>query len=273
MKNRNKTSVFFIILTMALVLATGCTGTDTPAAEATEQSGGEAMSGKENGMAVSNLTEDEKRLLTGAFGEEKRIEEGRLFSYQREALDQLRAGESYLKERYPDRDFQIQSLSPADRFRSWAEIRFKDSGSPLCLVKVFPLENGTVFRCEDNFYGYLVEENYDAMIEQILEETGCPARAYTVFLSTAGEGLPAEPSVEELLAFDPNLRRQTALYVSGSVPDESIRETVQKTLLEKKLYGDYWIYFTGGDITGDIRDLEAEKGEWDSLLFSCIMRD
>ena len=79
--------------------------------------------------------------------------------------------------------------------------------------------------------------------------------------------------MEELLAFDPNLRRQTALYVSGSVPDESIRETVQKTLLEKKLYGDYWIYFTGGDITGDIRDLEAEKGEWDSLLFSCIMRD
>ena len=26
-------------------------------------------------------------------------------------------------------------------------------------------------------------------------------------------------------------------------------------------------------ITGRIRDLEAEKGEWDSLLFSCIMRD
>lgn len=231
------------------------------------------MSGKENGMAAGNLTEDEKRLLTGAFGEEKRIEEGRLFSYQREALDQLRAGESYLRERYPGRDFRIESLSQADRFRPWAEIRFKDSGSPLCLVRVFPSEDGKEFRCEDNFYGYLVEESYDAMIEQILEESGCTARAYTVFLSTAGEGLPADASVEDLLAFDPDLNRQTALYVSESVPDESIRDTVKKILLEKKLYGDYWIYFTGGDITGDIRDLEAEKGEWDSLLFSCIKSD
>ena len=98
------------------------------------------MSGKENGMAVSNLTEDEKRLLTGAFGEEKRIEEGRLFSYQREALDQLRAGESYLKERYPDRDFQIQS----DMFSHFR--RLQADGNQVELAKQFGILQGAQFK-------------------------------------------------------------------------------------------------------------------------------
>lgn len=273
MKNRRKTGILPVIIAAMMVLATGCTDTFTTAKEATEQAGGEAMSGVENEMSVTDLTETEKKILTDVYGEEERFEEGRLFSYQREALYQLRAGLSYLQQRYPEHEFQTESFSPGDRFRPWAELHFKDEQSPTCLVKVFPSEGGKEFVCEDNFYGYLLQESYDGRIEEILKEAGCPARSYTVFLSTAGSDLPADPSVDELLAYDPEMGRQTALYVSEAEPDEETADSMQKILLANKLYGNYWVYFTGQETTGDIKDLEAEKNQWESLTFSCFEDD
>lgn len=231
------------------------------------------MSVKGNEMSITELTETEKKILTDVFGEEERIDQGRLFSYQIEALNQLRAGTYYLQQRYPEYVFQTDSFSPASRFRPWAELHFKDEASATCLVKVFPSADGKEFTYEDNFYGYLLRESYDGGIEKILEEAGCPARSYTFFLSTAGSDLPADASVEELLAYDPNLSRQTALYVSDREPDDAIADTMRKALLAHKMYGNYWIYFTGQDTTGDIKDLEAAKSQWESLTFSCFEGD
>ena len=273
MKNWRKAGILPVIIAAMMVLLTGCTDSFTAAEENSEQTGGEAMSGEENGMSVTDMTETEKKILIDVFGEEQRLEEGKLFSYEREALDQLRAGESYLQQRYPEYMFQTESFSPADRFRPWAELRFRDELSPTCLVKVFPSEDGTEFVCEDNFYGYLVQESYDSGIEEILEKAGCPARSYTVFLSTAGSNLPVDPSVEELLAYDPELGRQTALYVSASEPDDEIVDSMQKALLVHKMYGNYWVYFTGQDTTGDIKELEEEKSQWESRVFSCFEDD
>lgn len=272
MKNMRITGALTLFLAVMLAMTTGCTGTGTSTAEegTSEQAGGEAMSDREYEMSITDLTEAEKKILSDTFGEEKRFEEGRLFSYQIEALEQLRAGRSYLEERYPGHAFKTESFTPADRFHPWAELRFKDEDSPICLVKVFPSQDGETFECEDNFYGYLIQESYDNRIEEILREAGCPARSSTVFLSTVGSDLSANPSVEELLFYDPELSRQTALFVSDPEPDEETVGIMQKALLVNKMYGNYWVYFTGQEMTGGIKDLEASKSQWESLTFSCF---
>lgn len=270
LKNRKRTGALTLFLAVMLALSTGCTGADKTEGETSEQAGGEAMSDKEFEMSITDLTETEKKIFTDTFGEEKRFEEGRLFSYQIEALEQLRAGVSYLENRYPSHTFVTESFTPANRFRPWAELRFKDEASPICLVKIFPSQDGKVFECEDNFYGYLIQESYDSRIEEILREAGCSARSSTVFLSTAGSDLPADPSLEELLSYDPELGRQTALFVSDSEPDDETVSTMQKALFVNKMYGNYWVYFTGQDLSGEIKDLEASKSQWESLQFSCF---
>ena len=259
-----------LFLTVVYIFISGCSETDAKTGEIVSKQEGQGTGEGQKDMGKTSMTETEKKLLIDVFGDEKRIEEGNLFSYQRHALEQLRAGEDYLESRYPEYEFQLESLNPANKFRPWAELQIKTGDSPSCLVKIIPRDNGQKFDCEDNFYGFIIRESYDERIGQILAKEECPAQSFTYFLSTAGEGLNPKATVEELIAYNPNLSRETALYTDQSVPDPELAKRMQKALTDAGMYGTYWLYFAGQESEKDIMALEKSKNSWESIVFSCI---
>ncbi|MDO5132771.1 MAG: hypothetical protein Q4D81_07295 [Eubacteriales bacterium] len=246
-----------------------CTETEVTAAEAgiTETcTGTDEMTGIE-------MTETEKKLLIDLYGEKDRIEKGDLYSYQKEALNQLRAGRNYLEQRYPTHVFTLESIDPGSRLRPWAELRFRENESRSFLAKIKPGQEGKTYVCEDNYYGYLLQEAYDARIEEILADAGFQVRSYTIFLSTIGEVLDPAATVDELLACAPKLNRETSVYVSDAVPDRSHADEMQRVLNKAGMVGSYWVYYTGQDIGMTVRELEEGKSQWESLFFSCVETD
>ena len=261
-----KKSVLMYVITVGLVVfvltscGKACGMPDAASAAKTDM--------YEDGNSAVVLTPEELRLLSDAFGEEERLKEGRLFSYQMEALSYLRDGMDYLEGRYQDRHFQYESFITANKFQPWAELRFHEGASRSCLVKIIPDEDGTV--CEDNFYGVLLGDEYDRVVEQNLAQAGFPVRSHTIFIGTLGSAFPADATVKDIALCDTAPLRQTALYVIDPVPDEALVSGIKTALDGTGLYGDYWVYFTGQDIDGSIDRLEAGKSGWESLTFCCI---
>ena len=113
-----KKSVLMYVITVGLVVfvltscGKACGMPDAASAAKTDM--------YEDGNSAVVLTPEELRLLSDAFGEEERLKEGRLFSYQMEALSYLRDGMDYLEGRYQDRHFQYESFIPANKFQPWA---------------------------------------------------------------------------------------------------------------------------------------------------------
>lgn len=262
--------VLLLFLSVIYIFISGCSETDAKTGQTVSKQEGQGTGEGQKNMGKTIMTETEKKLLIDVFGEEKRIEEGNLFSYQQHALEQLRAGEDYLERRYPEYKFQFESLNPANKLSPWAELKIRAEDSPACYVRIIPQGDGRKFVCEDNFYGYIFREKYDERIGQILAGEGCPAKSFTCFLSTADENLDLQGTVEELISYNPDLTRETALYTDQSSPDPELAKKMQNALSKAGMYGTYWLYFAGQEAEKDIRDLERNKSGWESLVFSCI---
>lgn len=218
------------------------------------------------------LTPEEREIMIDTYGEDERarFEEGRLFSYHKEALSQLREGVTYLENRYPGHDFHCTSLSPANVFRSWAEIYFKDRNSKEFLVKVIAQkEDGKftgTYKCEDLFYGQLLGKDYDAALEKLFSNEGYEVRVHANFVYTMGEEFPADASVDDLLKA--GSCPQTAFYVSGSIEDEALTDNLKAVMEKNNIDGDCWVYFAGQDVTSaNIQDLEDRKGDMPFTVF------
>lgn len=235
---------------------------------------GKADNGAENGIegeSTPAMTSEEQAVMLDTFGEDERarIEEGRLFSYQEEALIQLREGTSYIKKRYPGHDFICTSLDPANKFRTWAEVRFKEGDSREFLVKVIAQQTDghySGYICEDNFYGQILGKEYNAALEEMFADAGYKVRVYAYFLSTLGEGFPTNASVNDLIKADTS--PSTAVYVSEAVPDGVLADNLKEVMEKNHVSGDYFIYFTGTDVTSQKAEiLETEKAKYESLIF------
>lgn len=262
-------NVFRRILLLGIVAATvsGCVFMPPKQGKASDN-GSETAEGQD----IQALTPEEQEIMTDTFGEDERsrFEEGRLFSYQEEALSQLREGVSYLKNRYPGHDFHCTSLSPANVFRPWAELYFKDGDSEEFLVKVIAQkEDGKftgTYKCEDLFYGQLLGEEYDAALEKLFSDAGYEVRVHANFIYTMGEEFPAGASANDLLKARPS--PQIAFYVSGAAEDEVLADSLKSVLEENNIDGDCWVYFMGRDVTAeDIRELENDKTDVPYIVF------
>lgn len=271
---RVKVIVCRFFLLMLIVSLTGCAGMSW-----TGKKTGETVNlfeKNETGMSKKKDSQDMKeielQLLIDVFGDEQRLSRGQLYSYEKEALGQLRAGEEYLLDKYKENSFQLESFSPASKSRPWAELIFKYD-RVLFRTKIIPSEDMTSYSCEDDFYSYLIREEYDAMIEQILAQAGCTVRSYTKFLSTIGNELDSDASIDELLEYKAKLSRDTHLFVEENGSEEETAAIIQNAIKKASIYGNYWIYYTDGNTEGDIRELEERKDEWESFSFCCFEID
>ena len=261
--------IMVICLPVLTALISGCKGTNTKAEDSQIGNDGSTTGGSNRKMEKTEMTEEEKALLMDVFDDKRRIEEGDLLTYQAEALSQLRAGEEYLARKYADHVFQLESLDPANKFRPWAELYFTGDDSPLCVVKITPSGENSEYICEDNFYGFLLEEMYDSRVGKILEEAGYTAKVYTRFRSTVGSELPSKATVEELLSYNPRLSRDTDIFVTEDGTKEAMLSSIKEVIRNAGLYGSYWLFFVDS-LEDDIQTLEDNKKQWQSLTFSCF---
>ena len=97
---------------------------------------------------VYELSEDEERLLCSIFIDEKRIRSGKLYMHQAAALEELRFGTEYLKNKYPDINIVIQSFSRSNTAVDFARLIFTAGDEKKYSVKV-SRENDTFSATDD----------------------------------------------------------------------------------------------------------------------------
>lgn len=113
-----KRAIFVVSFFLAMLLI-GCRQGERPAnnAEVEEE------------MEKIELTEMEEKILCELYIDEDRIREGKLFEYQKECLEQLRFVVNYLKEKYPDVEFEILTINPKSKLNMITRVTFKETGT------------------------------------------------------------------------------------------------------------------------------------------------
>ena len=214
-----------------------------------------------------NLTNKEKELLQASFGDD-RIGDEILYDYHIVALQQLRAVETYLNEKYPDITFSLLFFSPATRLTEKGECRFQWKGDPVYKVIVTP-GNGS-YACADDFYGILLRERYDTAVRERLKEGKIDCVSYTDFPVPYGMELNGDISIDALNAFTPKVARNTRLYVPIAQKVEGLETQLHALLAENGFYGSYTVFFAPDFEDADLATLEANRSGYERLSFNCF---
>ena len=261
--------LFFLLLFFSLP---GCGNTDTESnpgkvSIVTEQGG-------DGTLADFVMTDNEKYLLSKAYSDPERIEDGKLWSHQEVALNQLRAGTKYLEEKYPSHTFDIISFSPANKFNTSAILKFQENtASDTYTVAVEPYEGG--YTCTDNFYSALIGEGYDSMLTDILADNDIHVLSYTEFQKLLGAEINENISVEEFTEIAANVMRITHLFTKKTEDNAKVARKIERVISGEKIYGVYDINFIDPEDFGKTaKELNNEAGkrvfqdEWENISFS-----
>ncbi|MDO4467911.1 MAG: hypothetical protein Q4C49_13065 [Bacillota bacterium] len=199
------------------------------------------------------LSDEEIRLLCTIYSNTSQIQEGNLYSYQKETLKEIRAAKQYLLDKY-EKNFLVTSYTPISKLNSVGELYFK--------------EQDTLFECNiikenpylitDNYYGVLIEEKYDCALEELFQnKLQISSKIYTSFPSLKGKEINGKESVETLFSLRSKLNRTTYICMNA---DSSIIDKLQILLEDNGLYGAYHI-FLAPDLLENISSKRTMKEE------------
>lgn len=221
-------------------------------------------------MDYIEMTDKEKEILIAIYADSDRIQQGKLFSHQETALQQLRAGMEYLTEKYPGYFLEVLTFEPADKFTPRARLLVQDTESKNYQVTVEPSDGNYI--CTDNFYGVLIRDNYDKMISDILENSGLTVFSYTEFTAYLGMSQSTDITVDKIISENPKLSRLTHLYIQTSENNDLTVNKIQECLSDEGIYGAYFLYFVPSLKTEDVLALESdpERNSWDYVSFNCF---
>ena len=254
--------VFVCLLTLLIIaLVTGCGGSKASSLNEIDYN-----DGKEDvePMDVTTMSDREKEILGRVYADKKQITEGKLFSHQKEALRQLRAGLDYLERKYPGYEFNILSFAPANKFTPWAVFQFQNQPSEECVMTITP-QNGD-FVCADNYYSVLLREKYDDELQKILAHNGFEVVTYTLFPTPMGEEIGENTSTDTLISMGTSLTRNTNLYLFANQESETTAQALQAALSANGIYGFYSLYFVS-ESRKDVAFLEEHRTQWPRISF------
>lgn len=256
-----KRVLILLISCLSAVLLPGCQAAREPSAQPDN-----SIAIGENTMDHIEMTDKEIELLCQNYQNIDRIREGLLFDYQAEALEQLRAGTSYLKEKYPGQSFELLTFEAATQFNGRAAVSFQGCTPEEYTLYIRPSDGEYI--CADTFYGSLLREEYDKKVEEVLASSGYYGRAYTRFPSPVGRELGEDTDADDLLKFFPKLTRDTDLFFICEDHDTAVKEA-QAILSQAGFYGAYTLYFVQ-DLPQDIQVLESGRSGWEYAVFNCF---
>lgn len=213
------------------------------------------------------MTEEEILLLGAVYGNEAQLREGKLYDYQKVALEYLRKGLAYLDEKYPGYAPEILTFSPATKFTPWAQFLIRGEGELTYTLTVEKKDEG--FVCLDNCYGRWIREAYDAHVMTVLRDSGFMLCAYTSFTDLMGMDIGAGTTVTEFVEYTPKINRQTRLYLRATDNPEEDAQKIRQILKEAGLYGHYFLYTVPAEQYGEVSQMEQLRKSWDSIAFNC----
>lgn len=254
-----KRKAIFLCFCLSAILMAGC----GQAGGRTEPAGAQTTSMETDGKAEQiEMTSLEMELLSRYYQDDGRISEGRLFSYQKEALLQLRAEMEYMAGKYPDGTYTITAFQPDTKFNAGAELTVEDGG----MYTVYTEAEGDGYACADNYYAKYLQPRYDEYLEELLADNGYPCRSCTSF-PAASNVLGAETTVEQLLKLAPKQTRMVDLFVTAQDHGKAAKD-IEDLMTQAGLYGSYTVYFVI-DLDG-IESLEAQRADMEYITFNCF---
>jgi len=211
------------------------------------------------------MTEEEINLLCKVYFGEDRIKQGNLYDYEKNALDEFRAGKKYLKEKYPSYQMRVISYAPSTKLNGSAEIEVQAPNGETYKVEIYATNNE--LECVDNFYASLIQEAYGVMLEGIISETGLKVRAHVVFPEMTGSEINEKSTLEEVLMVHPKLNRLVRLYYDGA-DSYGIKNRIEECVKNARLYGSYSVYYVNDNFDRSMEELEAARSDWDMDFFT-----
>jgi len=198
---------------------------------------------------VYELTDEEKEWLTVKFGDEERIEEGRLYESEEKQLKMAREGLSVLEEKYPGYHFRITWLN---RFDTWTNFTVYEESTGERVTMNVKVDEESGYEVEDDFYEYFFADKYAAYIEEQLEKEGIEDITVSTGLPwEAGREYDINMTVEDVTSG--RLELWAVVFVDiyvGDMSEEDCMEyarVIQRIIEKIDLYGSYHLYFK--DIT------------------------
>lgn len=209
------------------------------------------------------MTETEISLLYDTYLDED-ILVGQIDGTVEIGFKQLRAGLSYLSDKYPNdySNFEIISFTPANQFKKWGVILFKYLDKDYS-VNISPQSNG--YDCSDNLYTAFITDKYSHGIENILSDNGYFVKVYTEFYSYTDENFDVNSSFEDILSKDLEAFKNIHIYINS----ESYNDfDIQNILNQYGVYGSCTVYFTH-EIYESIDYLENNRINYLYNSFNC----
>jgi len=216
------------------------------------------------GMEVYELTEAEKKWLKAKFGDEERIEKGRLYESEGRQLKRAREGLSVLEEKYPGYHFRITWLV---RYDTWTSFTVYEETTGEKVVMNVKEDEESGYEVTDNFYGYLFKDKYEAYLRELFDERGVENILIWVGLSTlAGREYDINMTVEDVV--NGKLELWPSVHIDVYVGDMSEEEcmkysqTLQDIIEDINLDGAYLI-----DFMNMTKEEMLSTGEYGKTIF------
>lgn len=195
----------------------------------------------------ADMTEEQKALLKQISVSSDNIEEGVLYEWQKEVLNQYDFAMDYLRRKYPSHEFQIVDCAQKNKVNPYTTFWFDADGSEESYEMYVEVKDGEEdrYQATDTFFGSLVQEEYGEAVEEYLrprlpECLGCKA-----WISAAlGEEYGEAKTAEELFEENGRVDNLTEIYLDGSRGGqaEALADKAEKAIRDRNLYGAYEVY-------------------------------
>ena len=218
-----------------------------------------------------NMTEKEKELLLNSerFDTGKEwIESGNLSQGQKKSLQRVREMYEYLKRKYPSYDIEIKKFSPASGLFSaqMHSYNFELVYDGEKYEASIYLKKDKDPEFADNFHKYLLREEYDEMVIDLIKNNGYSVQSYTDFYTKVGEVLNEKSSVEEVLTNYPQPKRITHLFIFGE-KNQEIADKIKKIMQDSIFGDDCFLYFVGDDSFETSEEYEKNRKKYPVIVF------
>lgn len=241
-----------IILGLCMILSISVTGCFKW--EYGDNKGHQDSGGKEDN--VMELTDDEKDMLCGLYGNEERIRAGRLITLEIEAVNQYRYANQYLSEKYPGYEFELFHFSPLRLATSETMSYFREKNTDSDeYYELFLEGKDGVYSVRDNFFWHLIGPVYDAELTKRLKTEGLEDfYVKTVAMCYMGTEVDGNTTVEELIeegkewGIQINLRLYVDMPGVEGEDTDKVMQMAEKVVRDMNQYGAHDVCFGEGGV-------------------------
>lgn len=119
---------------------------------------------------VPELTQEKKDFLAKMSVDEERVQNGKLYDWQVEALRQYDYAMGFLQEKYPSHTFKFTFYNPKGNVNPFSYFLFKADNKDALFNLYLYIDDNHTYSCKDNYYGELLKDSYNAAFLNFLQE-------------------------------------------------------------------------------------------------------